>query len=142
MRDLKEEVKDLYFQKPDPGYIGLCLTGESGELVEAAGGEELLQLLLAARIAQGSGKIANWLKKMGRVGEFKEDKIKDIRSELPDIKFYIAVLENLIDADPDEDWHRKMNHNERKYKRPMKDRPNICQCDDCAKIEGADYVRD
>lgn len=132
-KDLKAEVKDLWFGGTEPGYVGLCLAGEAGELLE---------VVLAAHVAKSSGKIANYLKKMGRSPEHREDKLAEIRSEIPDIKFYVAMLENLLSIDPDEDWHRKMNHNERKYGRPLKERPFACECVECCKIEGKPYVRD
>lgn len=114
VKQIIEDVSSLWFGGKEQGYIGLCLAGEVGEL-------------------------CNFLKKESRSPEFREDKSKEIAMEIPDIMFYLAQLIKARGLDFDAIWHAKMNHNERKYKRPIQFRPNVCGCEECfqaRRIEG------
>jgi hypothetical protein len=138
MKALQSEVGELWFGGNGPEaqqYVAMCLAGEGGELMDvilhADVSPDFLRMILSAAISAEIGKLCNNVKKMHRAPAYRENTIAAIRSELPDIKFYMAKLEQLLAIDPDEDWHRKMNHNERKYDRIRKARPFRCGCGAC-----------
>lgn len=132
LQDVIDDVKNLWFGDNGleaQGYIGLCLSGENGELIEVE--IEPMEIILNLLLTKHIGKTDNMIKKELRSGAYKENLQKKIESELPDILFYWAQLVNIRGINVNKMWNEKMAHNERKYNRPLKKRPYDCSCETC-----------
>lgn len=97
-------------------------------------------LYMCTALAGEIGEYCNFIKKENRTNGYRFKFKQDTEDESVDVLYYavaIAVCRtNSTDVDVitneiERIWNRKMNHNERKYKRVVKQRPVICDCDDC-----------
>jgi NTP pyrophosphatase (non-canonical NTP hydrolase) len=77
------------------------------------------------------GEYANFIKKENRTNGFRFKYKQETEDELMDCLYYVVAACHTRGIDMNKAWHRKMNHNEIKYDRVVKDRPFTCDCQSC-----------
>lgn len=77
------------------------------------------------------GEYLNYIKKENRIGGSRFKYRLEAQDELMDIVYYTFLNIDSRKIDVNMAWHRKMSHNEVKYRRPIQDRPHVCSCMDC-----------
>ena len=108
LQEILDDIDMSWFGGKDDVWVGLALAGEVGEL-------------------------CNFIKKENRQGAERGDHQEDIEKEIFDVLFYLGKLIRTRNVDLYKVWHTKMNHNEKKYGRPILKRPFTCNCEKCQK---------
>lgn len=94
-------------------------------------------LYMCTALSGEVGELCNFIKKENRTNGFRFKYKEDTDMENIDVIYYAiaAAITRITNGDLttelERNWHIKMNHNEKKYHRIVKNRPFICLCKQC-----------